>query len=246
MSKPRAQRAQVDLLRGVEINRPFPMLPLTDFQWREVCKLSGISEDADKARKSIEIALGMFRQFENDELRNRGAADIREELRRLAQDLKQLYERFAQLIESREAYLALTAEPEPLTSPARTAVIGVHQESSAGPEQHETVDDSDARVSQTCDILLRAPKWLLTAANQIKAEKRGPKAANAYWLVGNLDGIREQFTGKKITRSYKDPSSSEYVNYLCKIADPSVGPGTIQQAMRARIGQRNKLKKSRG
>ena len=66
-------------------------------------------------------------------------------------------------------------------------------------------------------------------------EKRGPKAENIRWLVGNLDGIREQFTGKKITRSYKDLASLEYITYVCKIADPSVGEGAILNAMRDRI-----------
>jgi hypothetical protein len=72
----------------------------------------------------------------------------------------------------------------------------------------------------------------------VKDEKRGPKSENVYWLVGNLDGIRAQFTGKKITRSYKDSDSVRYIKYVCKIADPSIERGTIDRAMKHRISHR--------
>ena len=45
---------------------------------------------------------------------------------------------------------------------------------------------------------------------------------------------------KKITRSYKDSASLEYITYVCKIADPSVGKGTILNAMRGRITKTGK------
>jgi hypothetical protein len=73
------------------------------------------------------------------------------------------------------------------------------------------------------------PKWFLIAASRVKDEKRGPKSGHVYWLVGNLDGIRTQFTGKKITRSYKDSDSVEYIKCVCEIADPSIESGTIDR-----------------
>jgi hypothetical protein len=88
------------------------------------------------------------------------------------------------------------------------------------------------RLAQTNNVLIRLPKWFFVAAYRVKDEKRGPKARNVYWLVGNLAGIREQFTGKKITRSSKDTSSVDYIKYVCKIADPNIGNGTIIEAIK--------------
>jgi hypothetical protein len=42
----------------------------------------------------------------------------------------------------------------------------------------------------------------------------------------------------KITRSYKDDASKKYITYVCRIADPDVGDGTIEKAMKDRIGHR--------
>ena len=93
--------------------------------------------------------------------------------------------------------------------------------------------DGQRRLLQVLDVVLRLPKWLLVAAHRVEADKRGPKAGNVYWLVGNLDGIREQFAGKTITRSYKDDRSKKYITYVCRIADPHIGGGTIDKAMRS-------------
>jgi hypothetical protein len=101
--------------------------------------------------------------------------------------------------------------------------------------------DGQRRLLQVLDVVLRLPKWLLVAAHRVEADKGGPKAGSAYWLVGNLDGIREQFTGKRITRSYKDDLTKRYVTYVCRIADPDIGSGTIERAMKARIEKRRRV-----
>ena len=95
------------------------------------------------------------------------------------------------------------------------------------------------------DVLLTLPKWLLVAKYRgVEAKKRGPKAQNVYWLVGNLDGIREHFTEKKITRSYKDDAPKKYITYVCRIADPDIGDGTIEKAMQDRIKRRDRIMRS--
>jgi hypothetical protein len=93
-------------------------------------------------------------------------------------------------------------------------------------------------------VVQRLPEWLRVAARRVKADKRGPKTRNVYWLVGNLDGIRGHFTGKKITRSYKDDASKQYITYVCRIADPDIGDGTIEKAMKDRIKRRDRIRRS--
>src|SRR5262249_5869520 len=120
-----------------------------------------------------------------------------------------------------------------------TDFAGPHQSEHLPPSVQSMVGlDGRRRLSQALDVLLGLPKWFLVAAHRVEAGKRGPKAGNVYWLVGNLDGIREQFTGKKLTRSYKHPAAREYITYVCKIADPNIGKGTIDNAMEARIKRR--------
>jgi hypothetical protein len=199
-----------DVLAGVDQNRPFPRFPLTDEQWREIAKLWGIPEGEDDARQYIETTIGMFRESQASDLDRVTAATIREELEASAERAQDLYGRLSKLVEAPNAYTALTG--------------GL---------------DGRRRLSQVLDVLLHLPKWLLVAADRrVEADKRGPKAANVYWLVGNLDGIREQFTGEKITRSYKDHASKKYITYVCKIADPDIGDGTIERAMKDRIRRR--------
>ena len=61
------KRTQVDPLADVDTNQAFPRLRLTEPQWGKISNLLGIPESMDEARKSIEIALGMFRQLKAKE-----------------------------------------------------------------------------------------------------------------------------------------------------------------------------------
>jgi hypothetical protein len=238
MSKSKAGRIQVDWLASVDTHRPFPRLGLTTAQWSEVSNLSGIPNGSHEARKSIEIALGMFRQFQETDLHRRPAAEIRQEFHELAKDATNFYERLSGLMGNRDAYTALMGGVLPFGPLDRLTDMADHQGSVSSAEVQGLMQESSRRLAKIDEILLGAPKWFLTAAHRVKHEKRGPKAGNVYWLVGNLDGIREQFAGKKITRSYKDDGSVEYIKYVCKIADPRIGRGTIDKAMRFRIKNR--------
>ena len=232
-----------DVLAGVDQNRPFPRLPLTDEQWGEVARLSGIPEGADDARHHVETSLGMFRQFQASDLDRVTPAKIREELEALAVFAQDLDSRLSKLLQERDAYNAMTGTAS-LYSPLDrlTDFAGPHRsEHLPSSVQSMTGLEGQRRLLQVLDAVLRLPKWLLVAAHRVEADKRGPKAGSVYWLVGNLDGIREQFTGKRITRSYKDDLTKRYVTYVCRIADPDIGSGTIERAMKARIERRRRV-----
>jgi hypothetical protein len=219
MPKRRARdHSAADLLGGVDQNRPFPRFPLTDEQWKKVANLSGISEGADYARHHIETTIGMFRESQASDLDRVTPAEIRKQLEARAKLAHDLYSGFSKLIDEPGAYTALTGKPD---------------------ERRRSSEVLDApRLRQVLDVLSYLD-WLLSAAlGRVEGGKRGPKAQNIYWLVGNLDGIREQFTRQKITRSYKDDLSKGYITYVCRIADPDIGDGTIDKAMKARIKRR--------
>jgi hypothetical protein len=190
---------------------------LTDEQWRETAKLSGIPEGKDDARQEIETRIGMFRESQASDLDRATPAEIRKQLEAQAKLAHDLNSGFSKLLDEPDAYTALIGN------------LDEHRRSS---------DVLDARLSEVLDVLSYLD-WLLSdALRRVEGGKRGPKATNVYWLVGNLDGIRKQFTGKKITRSYKDDGSRKYITYVCRIADPHIGGGTIDKAMKARIEKR--------
>jgi hypothetical protein len=194
--------------------RVFPSFRLTEEQWKKTAKLSGIPEGADDARHDIETRIGIFHETQASDLDRVKPAKICEELEALAEHASDIYSRLSKLVEEPGAYTALTSE---------------------GGQQ----------LLQALDVLRGLPKRLLVARyREVAAAKRGPKAENVYWLVSNLDGIREQFTRKKITRSYKDDLSKKYITYVCRIADPDIGYGTIDKAMRARIKRRDRIRPS--
>jgi hypothetical protein len=263
MPKRRARNhSAADVLAGVDANWPFPRFRLTDEQWSEVARLSEIPEGEDDARHHIETTIGMFRQFEASDLDRMTPARIREELEALAVLAEDLNSRLNKLVQEQDAYNAMTGTAS-LYSPLDrlTDFAGPHQsEHLPSSVQSMTGPDGQQRLLQVLDAVLRLPKWLLVAAHRVgshrirrhaglplpgkprKADKPGPKAGSVYWLVGNLDGIREQFTGKKITRSYKDAASKKYITYVCRIADPDIGDGTVDMAMKDRIKKRERLK----
>jgi hypothetical protein len=68
---------------------------------------------------------------------------------------------------------------------------------------------------------------------------RGKKGRDAYFLVQVLDDILCECTGKGISRSNKRTNSTrEYVKMVCRIADPDIGDGTIEWAMKDCIKRR--------
>jgi hypothetical protein len=210
------------LLAGVDQNRPFPRFPLTDEQWSEVAKLSKIPEGEHDARHHIETTIGIFRQFQASDLDRVTPAELRKQLKAQAKLAHDLYSGFSKLLDEPAAYIALTGELA---------------------ERRRSSDVLDARrLSEVLDVLSYLD-GLLSAA-RIEGSKRGPKAKNIYWLVGNLDGIREHFTREKITRSYKNDASKKYITYVCRIADPDIGDGTIEQAMKDRIKRRDRMRRS--
>src|SRR5262249_29575420 len=212
MPKRDDQDRRAELLAGVDQDRVFPRFHLTDEQWRKTAKLSGMPEREDEARIHIEITIGIFRQFQVSDLDQVPSAKIREELEDLAGAAWNLHDRLSKLVGVRDACTALTGVPSVYSPLDRLSdFAGSHQSEHLPPVQSMVGLDGQQRLSQALDVLLGLPKWLLVAAYRVEAAKRGPKAGNVYWLIGNLDGIREQFAGKKITRSYKDDASKEYI-----------------------------------
>jgi hypothetical protein len=110
MPKSKVQRCQVDPLAGVDTGHAFPRLTLTNEHWNEISKLSGIPNGKEEARKSIEIALGLFRQFQATDACRMPAAKLRQRFHALAEETRSFYQRLSDLMDNRDAYTALVGE----------------------------------------------------------------------------------------------------------------------------------------
>src|SRR5262245_15118723 len=167
MPKRRARNhTAADVLAGVDQNRPFPRFPLTDEQWRETARLSEIPEGAGLARDHIETTIGMFRESQASDLDRVTPPEIRKQLETLAKLAHDLYSGFSRLVDGLDAYTALTGKLD---------------------EDRRSSQVLDARrLSEVLEVLSYLD-WLLSAAlDRVERGKRGPKAKNIYWLVGNL------------------------------------------------------------
>jgi hypothetical protein len=222
MPKRRARNhPAADVLSAVDQTRPFPRFPLTDEQWKMTAKLSGIPEGADDARHDIETRIGIFHETQASDLDRVTPVENRKQLEGLAKLAHDLNSGFSKLLDEPNAYTALTGNLD----------------------ERRRSSDVARRLSEVLEVLSYLD-WLLSdALRRVEGGKRGPKTKNIYWLVGNLDGIREHFTGKKITRSYKDDASKKYITYVCRIADPDIGDGTIEKAMKDRIKRRDRIRR---
>ena len=71
------------------------------------------------------------------------------------------------------------------------------------------------------------------------------RAKNQLYLVSNLDAILFGYTRKHINRSYKKSELYNYIKTCFMLADPSIGPGSIDDAMRALVKERRRVAKLR-
>jgi hypothetical protein len=87
-------------------------------------------------------------------------------------------------------------------------------------------------------------QWLDAAQKRVAKSRPGAreKALQLQFLVTLLDKILMQFVGKGIDRSSKGPTTRrEYISAVCRIADPTIRPSSIEEAMKRQIKSRGKI-----
>jgi hypothetical protein len=197
---------------------------MSNEQWNEIATLSGLPE---AGRSRIKETINLYRSFKDSS--RWPPAEVRDEFKRLRRATGVLLRGLIGLEKNADAHFALTVveksnEDGPLPFSLWT-----------GTKRHDAYRHLKTVKS---DLRLLA-KWFLIASKRVKGKKRGPDTENVYWLVTRLDVIREMLTGKKLVRSTKRTDTSrEYIKAVCKIADPSIGDGTIERAMKERIKHR--------
>jgi hypothetical protein len=224
---------------------------LSDRQWKAIQKASGLPESA---REKIEYLLALYRAFQQASAAQPPAAQIRKELLRVAGVADELL--MAMIGASADARGALRGrlddlavykivsgiKPSVLTAliPPAAHLVGdgvIAGVSAArrglGMRRRDTLKLLCERLS----ALERLRFWLENTASSLPAETKGAhKAAeNHRWLVGQLDAILAQHTGRRgrhISRSNKNDLQS-FVDSCFAAADPNVGPGSVKKAIEA-------------
>lgn len=81
-------------------------------------------------------------------------------------------------------------------------------------------------------------EWLTYAASKVHERESIFRETN--WVVGLIDAIGrvlEQHTGDRARRGSKAPA--QFIRAACSIADPALGPGTIEEAFKL-VAKRNR------
>jgi hypothetical protein len=200
---------------------PFPIPSVPDDQWQTIAKLSAISVKSTQARREFEDVIAKYRRWEINDRARLSSTDLQIGLTALRAGVLELLGRLKNI--DIQFALAMTKAPARKSGASRTIKRGL-----------------DRRLDTVLTELQYLADWLERALSLVPNEKRGRRTENVYWLVAELDLIRERFTGLMITRSYKDDASRAFIAGVCRIANPKIGKGTIDAAMKDRIARRGR------
>lgn len=103
------------------------------------------------------------------------------------------------------------------------------------------------RIKDECDHLQELAGWLDAAGARVARGKTGAHENSVIlkMLVLELDRIMLRHTRRGIARSTKRiDTTRDYVITVCKIADPRIGKGAIDEAMKAIIKARHTKNRS--
>jgi hypothetical protein len=89
----------------------------------------------------------------------------------------------------------------------------------------------EALIVSTLAHLRELSGWLATARKRLRS-KRGPKTDVKRQFVAAVAEVVELHTGKPIAVSYKAGSLAEMVREIVAVVDPTIGPGTINEALK--------------
>ena len=193
---------------------------LSDLEWKRIAESSNLLSDA---RRRIEEVVEFFRTFEN--ANKYTAHETRGKFQALRKNALGFHKKLLRVINNPDAHYALTVYPEP---------------PGGFPPGHFSATrlEGHHRLLHSIQTIEELAKWLSLARERVPPMRSGAsrRAANILWLVGSLDAIWQEFTGRKITRSNKrNDLSRQYITTVCHIADSKIKAGTIENAMQRHI-----------
>lgn len=221
MTKAKRKRSTTGRANHAHVDRKKPPF-LTDEQWIEIVSHSKLP---DEARPSVEGVIAHYRRMQARIGTRKTPSDLREELEALRKNTESLLTRFGTFLTDPDAFFALAFR--------QSSPTGWPQ--GAGPVSQAVAWD---QLSSAGHQLRRLADWLAVARDCVRPGKPGTNARQsepAYVLAELLNETLERWTGKTLTRSSKKPDTTKFVEAVCKIADPDIGSGTIEEAIKRQI-----------
>jgi hypothetical protein len=195
------------------------VIPLSDSEWTRIAQCSGLP---DEARPRIETIIELYKKLKGSRPEQR-PFETRDQFNRVEELARELGQEL-RLLTSNDAAV-------------RAFIVALHPENrlAALLGSKEYIDDARQKLEET----IRQTEWLLEGCAHVELtpSEKGPHTRDAYWLVDALDSVLEEFTGEHISRSGKRTSTREYITAVVEIADPTIGPGTIDEAMKKCISR---------
>jgi hypothetical protein len=224
---------------------------LSDKQWREIQKVSGLNDDA---RNDVATALNNYNILRREAAQAPRAAEAKRKLQDIAKRAGDILK--AVIGDDAGARAALSGGTDNRRFPfiaiddgVRWALIRLAQPVGAAAHMAKPVRPLALGLPQDLDPttlsadhyelvgLLRAVErlraWCEAAGRALPAESKGAYrvAQCNVALVTLLDQILSAHTGRRINRSDKNLDLRDYVRLCFTAADPEIGPGSIKQAI---------------
>lgn len=203
---------------------PIVSIQLSEDQWHIIAHHSGLPPEA---RSYIGRAIAMYRVFEKARHQSGTAAATRAALKDAHMCALDLHRQITKLSNNPRALVALTL-----------ALVPKNEFANAMNKRAASL-----RAQKAIAEIEGSAHWLGAAQKRVAKSKPGAreKALQLQFFVTVLDKILMQFTGQGIDRSSKGTTTKrEYVSAACKIADPTIRPSSIEEAMKRQIKSRGK------
>jgi len=244
---------------GVMVEWGLARVTLSDTQWREIQKASGLTEGE---REHIDDELAQYDYLQQVTKKSPRPAATRKKLLRIAKladdlltaiigDDANARAALSGLVQSELSGVAFMTLVkilsgagrdvlQTLTTPAPQAgreIAGLTTVESVSRGLDIPRLDALKRLCQQCWTVEQLRLWAENAACELPAESKGAHIAAEInkWLVSRLDAILFASTGRHVSRSYKDYDLQRYIQLCFAAANPDVGPGSIKEAIQAYV-----------
>jgi hypothetical protein len=199
-------------------------MPVNDAEWKRIAKSLKLPDEACPEYESIIAGYHRTKAWLPSRLPTaKIAAETRDQFTGTQETARKLRQQLFALRANSHAVFAWAAARYPNNKIAAILTSNINDTRL----ELETFVDQIEALAARCG----------NARGQVAGPKRGPHTLHAYLLVDALDEFVEKHTGRRIDRS---KAVKYFVFETFKIADPKIGNGTIDGAMRSRISQRGR------
>lgn len=193
-----------------------PDQTLTSEQWQDIKEKSHLP---DEARDQIEQAIIFYRICKST-IGGKSPAQIKKNLKNLTIQAKKLDASLKDLADQTLAMVVLSSIQNPQT-------IQPYNPASAS-----------ERIAELQRHLADLSDWIQDGHNKLGNWRpgAGQRKILLTLFIHSLDGIYLEFRGEHIKRTTKEKANAtDYIRAVCRVADPKIGNGSIDEAMKTII-----------